>query len=90
MIHKAPEGHEKKSASVKRICAAAIFEGSGNILITHPQALGDNYDEVIESLSLLADAELRLQIMARKEPDRKSNKDSKKLPNQGNIYHFKD
>ena len=90
MIHKTPEGYEKKFASFTRICTAAKFRGSDNILITHPQMLGDNYDEVIESLSRLADAELRLQIMARKEPGQRNDKDSKKLPNQGNIYHFKD
>ena len=43
------------------------------VLVHHAQALGDTYEEVIESLNRLANAEKKLQILplkARKSPKR--------------------
>jgi hypothetical protein len=36
------------------------------VVVATPHALGDTYDELIESLSRLADAEVRLVIVPRK------------------------
>ncbi len=37
------------------------------IMIHHPQVLGDNYDEIIESLNRIADAGKQLAIVPRSE-----------------------
>jgi hypothetical protein len=36
-----------------------------HVVIPHPQVLGDNYEEIIESLARLAEAKLSLQIVSR-------------------------
>ena len=35
------------------------------VLVHHPQVLGDNYEEIVESLNQLADAEVPLRIVPR-------------------------
>jgi hypothetical protein len=67
MIHKTPEGYEKKFANFIRLCTEAKSKGADSIIVAYPWVLGDNYDEVIESLSRLADAGLNLNIAARKD-----------------------
>ena len=89
MIHKIPEGYEKKFAGLIRICTEAKTRGSDNILVTHPRVLGDNYDEVIESLSRLADAGLQLRVFNRKGLSQINDEASRNLPKPANIYHFK-
>ena len=37
------------------------------VLIHHPQVIGDNYDEMVESLNRLSDANLGLMIVPRKQ-----------------------
>lgn len=67
MPHKIPPGYEKKFADFIRLCAESKANGIGNIIVPYPWVLGDNYDEIIESLSRLADADLSLHIGARKD-----------------------
>ena len=40
------------------------------VLIHHPEVLGDNFDELVESLNRLADAKLSLTIIPRVERDK--------------------
>ncbi len=54
--------YEKKFADFLRMCAELKSKGATKVLVAHPSTLGDNYDEVIESLSRLADAGLTLHI----------------------------
>jgi len=37
------------------------------VVVHHPQVLGDTYDEILESLNRLADAEKKLVIVPRKD-----------------------
>jgi hypothetical protein len=62
-----PSGYEKKFADFIKMCAELKGQGVTQIVIASPVALGDNYEEVIESLSRLADAGLALQIATRHE-----------------------
>ncbi len=60
-----PPGYEQKFASFIKMCAEARSQGISQIVVAHPRELGDNFDEIIESLSGLADAGLTLSIVAR-------------------------
>jgi sugar phosphate isomerase/epimerase len=66
MIHKAPEGYEKKFTNFIRLCTEAKSKGADSVIVAFPWVLGDDYNEVIESLSRLADAGLNLHITDRK------------------------
>jgi hypothetical protein len=37
------------------------------VLVHHPEVLGDNYEEIVESLNRLADAQVSLAIIPRAE-----------------------
>ena len=65
----ASSGYEKKFASFIQICSEANAKGTREVTIASPSAIGDNYEELTESLSRLADAGLRLHIAARKPVD---------------------
>ena len=60
-----PLDYEKKFASFIEMCAKAKQDDVPHIIITHTQVLGDTYEEIIESLSRLAEAELALHITSR-------------------------
>jgi hypothetical protein len=62
---KAPLGYEKKFADFIQLCADAKTKGLSQVVIPYPWVIGDNYDEVMESLSRLATAGLSLHIAAR-------------------------
>ena len=51
-----PPDYEKKFANFIKICRGAEQDNIPNVIISHPQVLGDTYEEIIESLSLLAEA----------------------------------
>lgn len=59
-----PDGYEEKFAGFIHACEQAKASDIPNIIIARPQTLGDTYDEIIESLQRLADAELALVIAA--------------------------
>ena len=61
-----PSGYEKKFADFIRLCAEAKANGATEVAVAYPWVLGDNYVELVESLSRLADAGLRLHVVARK------------------------
>ena len=61
---KGKSAYEQKFADFIKMLA----ETEAELVIVHnPQALGDDYDEIIESLNRLADAEKSLKIVPRKE-----------------------
>lgn len=62
-----PPGYEKKFADFIKLCSETKAKGIKEIAIGYPWVLGDNYEELIESLSRLADAGLSLHIGARKD-----------------------
>jgi hypothetical protein len=53
-----------------RFCSEAKRKGVTEVAVAFPWVLGDTYEEVIESLSRLADAGLSLRITARDDPGR--------------------
>lgn len=57
------EAYEKKFATFLRLCEATKNKGIEVVLIDHPEVLGDNYSEIVESLNRLAAAGLMLSII---------------------------
>ena len=64
---KAPPRYEKKFADFIKLCAEAKAKGATQVTVAYPWVLGDTYDELVESLSRLADAGLLLNVAARKD-----------------------
>lgn len=60
-----PPGYEKKFADFIRLCSEAKAKGLTKVIVPNPFMLGDNYAELIESVSRLADAGLALEIAER-------------------------
>lgn len=56
--------YEQKFADFIRMLAETTEEV---VLIHHPQVIGDNHDEIVESLNRLADAKKQLVIVPRSE-----------------------
>jgi Mrp family chromosome partitioning ATPase len=61
-----PEGYDQKFDSFLRMIAEAK-EKVDVVVIHHPEVLGDNYEEMVESLNRIADAELQLVMVPRKD-----------------------
>jgi len=64
----ASSAYEKKFADFIRLCSDAKAKGLSQITVAYPWAIGDNYEEIIESLSRLADTGLSLHIASRENP----------------------
>lgn len=60
-----PDGYEQKFANFIRMCDESV-KGDA-VVVAHPWVLGDTDEEVIESLSRLADAQVALRIVSRAE-----------------------
>jgi hypothetical protein len=58
-----PIDYEQKFQDFIRMCKTAPEDV---ILIHHPQVIGDNYEEIVESLNRLSDAGKKLEITPRK------------------------
>lgn len=58
----APEGYERKFADFIRLCEESRRNGVKTVIIADPHALGDNYEEIIESLTRLQRADLSLGL----------------------------
>jgi cytosine/adenosine deaminase-related metal-dependent hydrolase len=65
MTHKCPPGYEAKFAEFIRLCQETRAKGLKDVIIVAPWAIGDCYEEIIESLARLADAGLNLHIATR-------------------------
>ena len=70
MPRETPPDYEKKFAEFIRMCADSQSSGIKQIVVATPSTLGDNYPEIVESLSRLAEAGLALGI-AGPEPRRR-------------------
>jgi hypothetical protein len=55
--------YEQKFKEFIRACAE--LPSGGVLVIHHPEVIGDDYDEIVESLNRLADAELLLSVVPR-------------------------
>jgi hypothetical protein len=67
-----PAEYEKKFADFIRLCSEAKPKGISQVTVAYPWVLGDTYDELVGSLSRLADAGLLLNIAARKDQPRQN------------------
>lgn len=50
------------------MCEDAKKSGTQTVLVAHPSVIGDNYEEITESLSRLAKAGLSLSIAEPEQP----------------------
>lgn len=57
-----PIGYTVKFEGFIRMCDDAKKTGLQQVAVAHPSVIGDNYDEMVESLSRLAKAGLSLAI----------------------------
>jgi hypothetical protein len=55
--------YDQKFASLVQLCENARTDGVRNIVVAWPWVIGDNYEELVESLSRIADAGLVLHIV---------------------------
>ena len=60
-----PEDYKKKFSGFIEMCEMARQDNIPQVIIHHPSVLGDTYEEVIESLSRLAESGLSLRITSR-------------------------
>jgi hypothetical protein len=58
-----PVGYETKFANFIRMCEQAT--AGDVVVIATPHALGDTYEEIVESLNRLTDADARLTVVPR-------------------------
>jgi hypothetical protein len=79
MKHKNRANYEAKFADFIELCQKAKSEGVQTVIVAAPWVIGDTYDEVIESLSRLAKADLALKVAS---PDSESH--SASIPFQDN------
>ena len=66
-MHQTPPEYERKFDDFIRLCAKMKAQGVPSVVVACPWVLGDNYEELIESLSRLADLGLGLQVTSRGE-----------------------
>ena len=57
--------YTQKFAGFIKLCDEARAKGATSILVSWPWVLGDNYEELVESLARIADAHLALHIVER-------------------------
>lgn len=60
-----PVGYETKFAGLTALCKNAEKDGLEVVVVAAPWVLGDTHAEIVESLSRIADADLRLGIASR-------------------------
>lgn len=59
--------YDEKFAGLVRLCESEKARGADFLMVTHPQVLGDTYEELVESLNRIADAKLKLFIAPKSE-----------------------
>jgi hypothetical protein len=62
MVRPTPSDYDNKFADFLRLLAETLEDV---VIVHHPQVLGDSYQELVESLNRLADAEKKLVIVPR-------------------------
>lgn len=71
MPRSTPPDYELKFADFIRMCADCRKSGVKQVIVASPSTIGDNYAEVVESLSRLAEAGLSLNIASPEPPQRR-------------------
>lgn len=61
-IRNTPPGYETKFANFIKGCKEAKTKNAEHMVVAQPWVIGDTYEEVMESLSLLAEAKLALYV----------------------------
>ena len=64
--------YESKFAEFLRMCRDAKQQGLEAVVVRSPEVLGDDYEELVESLNRLSDAGLALMLVPR---DQRSGSD---------------
>ena len=59
--------YEQKFAGFISVCKKANPSGKDVLIIDHPEVIGDTYDEIVESLNRISDANFCLAIVSRKD-----------------------
>ncbi len=59
--------YEQKFSEFLKVCEKSDPSGKDVLIIDHPEVIGDDYDEIVESLNRLGDAGLNLAIVSRKD-----------------------
>ena len=59
--------YEQKFVGLISVCEKANPSDNDVLIICNPEALGDDYEELVESLNRLGDAGLNLAIVSRKD-----------------------
>ena len=59
--------YEQKFAGFISVCEKANPSENDVLIICNPEALGDDYEELVESLNRLGDAGFNLAIISRKD-----------------------
>ena len=59
--------YEQKFSEFLKVCQKANPSGKDVLIVDHPEALGDDYGELVESLNRLGNAGLNLAIVPRKD-----------------------
>ncbi len=59
--------YEQKFAGFISVCEKADPSGKDVLIINHPEVIGDTYDEIVESLNRISDANFCLAIVSRKD-----------------------
>jgi hypothetical protein len=57
------EPYETKFKNFIEMCARAKEKGIDVVFVHHPEVLGDNYSEIVESLNRLSAEDLSLRIL---------------------------
>lgn len=73
MSRSTPPDYATKFADFIRMCSDARKSGLKTIVVATPSVIGDNYAEIIESLSRLAEAGLGLNVAEPEPPARKAS-----------------
>ena len=63
--HKCPEGYDQKFASLTDAIATCKKQNADRFVVAWPWVLGDTNEEIIESMSRIAEADLVLCITGR-------------------------
>ena len=69
--HKRPDGYGNKFDTLFQAIGVAKRDNAGKLVVAWPWVLGETYEEIRESLSLVAEADLAIHITGRyihKEP----------------------
>ena len=74
MPRQTPREYEKKFAEFIRLCQDARVSGVKQVVVATPSVIGDTRDEMVESLSRLAEAGLTLQVAQPEPPARDTSR----------------